>query len=172
MRDPYVYEDCPVLKNKLGIKDGSLLDNAEVELSCNAINELLTNPIHGSYDFSHFCEFHARIFRDIYEWAGIPRTVPIEKQEAMLGYTSIEYARPNDIESETVAILHEMEITKWETLSADEQARKLSDFMAALWKIHPFREGNTRTTVTFMCQFAESKGLTLDRTLFEKMPFI
>jgi len=40
--------------------------------------------------------------------------------------------------------------------------------MADLWKIHPFREGNTRTTVTFICQFAESKGLPLDRVLFEQ----
>ena len=40
--------------------------------------------------------------------------------------------------------------------------------MADLWKVHPFREGNTRTTVTFICQFAESKGLPLDRELFEQ----
>lgn len=30
------------------------------------------------------------------------------------------------------------------------------------------REGNTRTTVTFCCQFIEDKGISIDRTLFEK----
>lgn len=39
--------------------------------------------------------------------------------------------------------------------------------MAELWKVHPFREGNTRTTVTFCCDFAESKGFGLDRGLFK-----
>ena len=33
---------------------------------------------------------------------------------------------------------------------------------------HIFGEGNTRTTITFICQFSESKGIPLDRVLFEK----
>lgn len=31
MRDPYLYDDIPVLKNKLGIRDQILLDNAEAD---------------------------------------------------------------------------------------------------------------------------------------------
>ena len=41
-------------------------------------------------------------------------------------------------------------------------------YLAALWKVHPFREGNTRTTLTFVCQFAESRGIFLNRSLFEQ----
>jgi len=41
VKDPYLYDDCHVLSNKLGIKDADLLDKAEVDLSCNAINDLL-----------------------------------------------------------------------------------------------------------------------------------
>ena len=41
------------------------------------------------------------------------------------------------------------------------------DSLARLWKIHPFREGNTRITVTFMCQYAEELGFCIDRKLFE-----
>jgi len=168
MHDPYLYDDCPVLKNKLGLKDGDLLDKAEVELSCNAINYLLAHHVHGDYDFSHLCEFHARIFGDIYEWAGKPRTVPIQKQEAVLGYTSIEYAKPQSISTEATAVLEAMKAVTWESLTLDEQAKALSTSFADLWKVHPFREGNTRTTVTFICQFAESRGLPLDRVLFEQ----
>ena len=168
MHDPYLYDDCPVLKNKLGLKDGDLLDKAEVEFSCNAIHDLLINPIQGKYDFAHLCQFHAHIFRDVYEWAGQPRTVPIEKQEAVLGYTSIEYAKPHEIKVKATDALQKMDTISWGTLSLDEQAEALSAGLAELWKVHPFREGNTRTTVTFICQFAESKGLLLDRSLFEQ----
>ena len=63
MKDPYLYDDCQVLRNKLGIKDTDLLDKAEVELSCNAINDLLTSSIQGDYNFDHLCDFHKRIFR-------------------------------------------------------------------------------------------------------------
>ena len=31
MRDPYLYEDVPVLKNKLNIKEQELLDSAEAD---------------------------------------------------------------------------------------------------------------------------------------------
>jgi cell filamentation protein len=168
MLDPYLYEDCAVLKNKLGIKDEDMLNLAEVEFSCNAINDLLTNPIPGDYDFAHLCRFHAHIFNDVYDWAGQPRTIPIEKAEAVLGYMTIEYSSPQEIKSTATEILHRLKTTKWQTLSLDEQAIALSAGLADLWKVHPFREGNTRTTITFICLFAESKGLSLDHVLFEQ----
>lgn len=40
--------------------------------------------------------------------------------------------------------------------------------LAKLWKVHPFREGNTRTTITFCCQYADEIGLKINRELFEK----
>ncbi|MCL2367061.1 MAG: Fic family protein [Oscillospiraceae bacterium] len=168
MIDPYLYTDCPVLKNKLGIKDGALLDKAEVDFSCNAINDLLTSPINGNYDFDHLCKFHAFIFGDVYDWAGLPRTVSMEKQEAVLGYMSIIYAQPKDIEHESIAVLAQLRKIKWLDLEIDELMRLFSDGLATLWKIHPFREGNTRTIITFMCQFIEKEGIPLDRKLFER----
>ena len=168
MHDPYLYDDCSVLKNKLGLKDEDMLEKAEVEFSCNAIHDLLTNPIQGSYDFAHLCKFHACIFSDVYEWAGQPRIISIEKQEAILGYMSIEYAKPQDIETEVTAILQKMNSVNWQALSLSRQAEALSKGLTELWKVHPFRDGNTRTTVTFICQFAESKGMFLDSSLFEQ----
>jgi len=168
MNDPYLYDDCAVLKNKLGIKDSALLDRAEVDISCNAIHDMSLSPVAGDYDFSHFCRCHAFIFGDIYEWAGEPRTVPMEKGEAVLGYMSVVYSLPEDIERVSSAVLARMKNIEWETLSLDGQAEELSNNLAALWKAHPFREGNTRTTITFVCQFAESRGMLLDRALFEK----
>ena len=39
--------------------------------------------------------------------------------------------------------------------------------MANLWKVHPFREGNTRTITTFSCYYAEIKGFPLDTDLIK-----
>lgn len=168
MIDPYCYKNSDVLKNKLGIKDGAELGKAEVDFSCNAIHELSVSPLDGNYDFEHFCNFHAYIFKDLYEWAGEPRTVEMEKAEAVLGYMSIEYTKPKEINDTASAVLKKMNEKKWEEMSLEEQARNLSSFMADLWKVHPFREGNTRTTITFICQFADSRGMFMDRELFEK----
>ena len=168
MNDPYFYKDCAVLQNRLGVKNSELLDKIEVDISCNAIYEVSLVPIIGNYDFTHFCSFHAHIFGDIYEWAGKPRIVPMEKAEPILGYMSIEYSPPNDIEHMATKILNQINAVDWTSLSLDEQAKELSEGFAQLWKIHPFREGNTRTIITFMCQFVESKGISIDRELFEK----
>ena len=40
MHDPYHYDDCPVLRNKLGIKDAELLNKAEVDITCKAIYDI------------------------------------------------------------------------------------------------------------------------------------
>lgn len=92
----------------------------------------------------------------------------MEKEEALLGYMSIDYAEPHEIEKQTDAILKKMNSRNWLDMSLDEQAEKLAQDTADLWKIHCFREGNTRTTITFICQFADSHGMPIDRTLFEQ----
>lgn len=50
----------------------------------------------------------------------------------------------------------------------DKLTAWFSHDMAALWKIHAFREGNTRTTIHFCCQFSDEHGFSLDRGLFEE----
>ncbi len=37
-----------------------------------------------------------------------------------------------------------------------------------MWKVHPFREGNTRTIITFVCDFADEHGFKINRSLLEK----
>ncbi len=50
----------------------------------------------------------------------------------------------------------------------DDRAKCFSEDLAAVWKVHGFREGNTRLTVTFCCQFIEAQGIPVDRSIFEK----
>ena len=56
----------------------------------------------------------------------------------------------------------------WMHMDLEQQTKWFSHDFAALWKVHAFREGNTRTAITFCCQFADDHGFPLDRTLFEE----
>lgn len=170
MSDPYLYKGTDVLKNRLGIMDNEMLQNAEVECSCNAIHNLDIIPLDGEYDLVHLCQFHRYIFQDVYEWAGKPRVITMEKEEPVLGGLSVLYSQPENIIHEATTVLNNMRRTEWSKLTLDEQAGKLTDCIAELWKVHPFREGNTRVTVTFVCHFAESRGIPIDRELFENNP--
>ena len=103
----------------------------------------------------------------MYEWAGALRTVNIEKYEDMLGGLSIEYSDCEQIEKDAESAIRKLHFYEWDKMGLDEKSVAFSDCMAELWKIHPFREGNTRTVITFCCDFAESKGFGIDRDLFK-----
>lgn len=168
MLDPYVYPGTNILKNVLDIQDRQMLDDAEADYVSLRLRELVENPLEGDYDVSHLTEMHKYIFQDIYEWAGKIRTIDIEKEEPALGGLSIEYSDKANIEKDLSTVLSNMVLRPWKSLSLDDRVKYFSEDLAAVWKIHGFREGNTRLTITFCCQFIESKGIPIDRTIFEK----
>lgn len=165
--DPYINRQTGTLKNLLGISDSVKLSEAEAKLSGIAIRKLNRDPIKGDFDFAHLCKIHEKIFEKVYEWAGTQRIIDIEKPERALGGLSVEYSPCDDIQRNASIILADMKKVDWENLPLERKASEFSRYMADLWKIHPFREGNTRTTVTFCCDFAESRGFRLDRKLFK-----
>ena len=126
------------------------------------------NPLKGDYHTEHFLNFHYYIFQDLYDWAGEPRTIAIYKEEDVLGGQSVEYSDPFDILRDLHFVLQDMRNKTWRYMSCEERTKEFAASLAALWKIHPFREGNTRTTITFCCQFLEDKGCTINRKLFEE----
>lgn len=168
MRDPYLYPNTEVLKNKFSVIDNEKLNTIEAEYTSTRLKEIIENPIKGNFDLDHLCRMHDYIFQDLYDWAGQPRIINIEKSEPVLGGISIEYSDFQDIKIMASSVLSKMEEVDWEKFSLDEKAESLSKYLAELWKVHIFREGNTRTIVTFICQYTESKGFVLDTELFEQ----
>lgn len=165
--DPYINRNTGILKNLLGISDAAKLREAEAQLSGLAMRELAINPVEGKFDFAHLCRIHEAIFKDVLEWAGSPRIINIQKPERALGGLSVEYAECDEIQREADMILAKMNAVGWDGLTLGEKVTEFSKYMADLWKVHPFREGNTRTTVTFCCDFAESRGFGIDRNLLK-----
>ena len=91
MVDPYLYDDVPVLKNKLDIKSEQTLDQIEAEQS--RANMMLLYE-QGFQDFSAtgLCEIHRFLFGDLYDWAGQYRIINIEKRERLLAGLSVWYS--------------------------------------------------------------------------------
>ena len=167
MRDIYLYKNSTVLKNKLNIREQSLLDEAESNYVSLRLREIALNPLKGEYDYYHFLKFHEYIFQDLYEWAGQQRKMNIEKEEDILGGLSVEYSDVFDIAHDMVSILNDMNGRDWKTMDNDTLVKVFCSDVAKMWKVHCFREGNTRTVITFCCQFADEHGFSLNRELFE-----
>ena len=168
MRDPYLYKDVPVLRNKLHIREQDLLDDAEADYVVFQLKDLALNPLEGDYHTPHLLKMHAYIFQDIFEWAGEVRTISIYKEEDVLGRLSVEYSDPFDIVNDLHHVLSDMRKKEWKDMDRLQLAKEFCDSLARLWKIHPFREGNTRTTITFCCQYADEMGFPINRKLFEE----
>ena len=113
MRDPYLYEDVPILKNKLGIKDQDTFDGAEANYVSLRLKDLAQNPLKGDYHTPHFLKMHELVFQNLYDWAGCPRTISIYKEEDVLGGMSIEYSDPFDILNDLSNSLSEMRNKDW-----------------------------------------------------------
>ena len=96
MADMYLYEDVPVLRNKLGIKDEKTLDSVEAEQS-RAYMMLLYEKVFEDFSAEGLCEIHRFLFGDIYDWAGEYRKINIEKRERLLAGRSVWYS--NDKQS-------------------------------------------------------------------------
>lgn len=168
MRDPYLYEDSQVLRNKLNIKDQDKLDEAEADYVVYRLKDLAMNPMPGEYNTEHLLKMHHYIFQDLYDWAGEPRVIAIYKEEDVLGGMSVEYSDPFDITKDIHFILYDMRKKAWKNMTREQAATEFCDSLARLWKVHPFREGNTRTTITFCCQYADEIGLNMNREIFER----
>lgn len=167
MNDPYLYAHTDILKNLADIRNEKILSCMEAEYTSIRLAEIVTGESVSRFDFAALCEMHHYIFQDIYEWAGKIRIINIEKPEPVLGGISIEYSDCLDIEKDVTFVLDKMKHYDWGNATIEDVVEIFSEYLARLWKIHPFREGNTRTVITFCSQFIESKGLYIDSDLFK-----
>lgn len=165
MKDPYVYEDTGTLKNKLGIKDYEQLRQAEADISFVKLLDVDDNVDCRKFDLEYVKNIHKYVLGDIYEWAGELRTVPMEKPEEVLGGDTVRYAYPKEIIFKAENCLNELNRINWNVKELDDKAMTFTKLIAELWQVHPFRDGNTRTIVTYAFRFAQEHGFKMDRSL-------
>lgn len=111
---------------------------------------------------------HHYLFSDLYEWAGQFRTINIRKAERVLDGMSVEYTDYARLEQEAERIINNFQEKHWQDFEPEECAEMLTECFAALWKLHPFREGNTRTISTFVLHFIQTEGIEIDAFMFAK----
>lgn len=167
MKDCYLYEDVPVLKNLLNIKDEKLLSEAESNITYIKLLDIDEKITSETFDYQRLKDIHAYIFGDIYEWAGQERSINIVKGERVLGGDTVRYSDTNHIERDMKIALEQLNGVDWENLNIEETSEQFSKLIAKVWQVHPFREGNTRTVMTFATQFAEYHGFKMNKSLLK-----
>ena len=151
--DPYCYPGTTVLKNNLGLAKQAELDAFEAEITAQRANEPLPT---GRLGYSHYRAIHRHLFQDVYPWAGRPRIVRIAK-----GGNSFCY--PEYINREMTKLFAGLAADNYfKDRDAGRFASNAAHFLAELNAIHPFREGNGRTQLSYLTLLAERAGHPLD----------
>lgn len=164
MADIYLYDDIPVLRNKLHIRDEKTLELIEAEQS-RANMMLLYEQGFRNFSPAGLCEIHRCLFGDIYDWAGRYRVINIEKREKLLAGRSVWYSNDEDIPHNLQAAFDAIHEKAWNSFSRREFVSELTRSFPKIWQVHPFREGNTRTVVMLLTFFVEHYGYYMDQEL-------
>lgn len=115
-----------------------------------------------------FLEIHRRLFQDILEEAGKLRRYNIVKPEWVLGGATVTYASWESLKS---TLDYDFSVEKefsYEGISGTDAIKHLGSFIAGVWQIHPFVEGNTRTVAVFFIKYLNTLGLAVNNTLFKE----
>jgi cell filamentation protein len=161
--DPYCYPGTSVLKNWLDLRDFDALEAFEHESVSAKAEETLPS---GSFDPAHYRAIHHHLFQGVYDWAGKYRTVRIAKPGAMFCY-------PEHIEGQMELLFASLQSAPFTgSASATEFAQAAARFLGELNAIHPFRDGNGRTQLTFLFLLGEQAGHPLEMARVRAEPMM
>lgn len=166
--DPYVYHNG-TLQNKLGITDYQTLNAKEKEL----LAERIVTPelVKGQrMDTNLLRQIHKFYFEPIFDWAGEYRTVPLFKLESFfIPGISVTYSNPKDIKKELSDAIKSLNSVRWKRLEDWQIAREFVMHLTKIWKVHPFRDGNTRAVLGFAKIYALEHGFPLNMTVLTNL---
>jgi cell filamentation protein len=157
--NPYADPETGTPRNKLGLVDRAALAKVEYQATHIRIAQLREKPIEGNFDLPHLREIHRHIFQDIYEWAGKERTINFSKGDPIEPWWSSAFARKEHIPM--IAESVSSDLAAWDNLKGlgkEEFAKRLAAIYVKINHMHPFPEGNGRSTQTFMAQLALEAG--------------
>jgi cell filamentation protein len=166
MRDPYLYDDIDVLRNLGNIRDAEKLRCAEGDITKYTLTMVYAHRFN-KFNTETLREIHRIIFDSLFDWAGEFRTIPVIKHEEILGGDTVRYTHPNRIKKELDEASKEISKLKKNDPKQD-LLFKIVRIAANIWRTHPFREGNTRTIISFAVLLAAHLRIKFDYSLFEK----
>lgn len=137
------------------------------EADCVSSNIVkLLNEKTFSFSLAGLMAIHRRVFEGVFKFAGQLRTVNITKKEWVLEGDTVRYVSADEIRQTIEYDLSQEKQVDYTQLSMEAAILQLAKFTSGIWQIHPFREGNTRTTAVFVIKYLRSMGFNVTNDLF------
>ena len=154
------YEDCC---DRYAIEAGT----KEADIVAGRIASLLVEKTF-SFTPAFWMSVHRYLFKDVFTHAGKIRTYNIYKNEWVLNGKSVFYASYDSIPMTMEYDFKTEAAFSYKNLSKAAISRHLAQFTCDIWQIHPFGEGNTRSTAVFLIKYLSSLGYSINQECFAK----
>ena len=119
-----------------------------------------------AFNTNGFVSIHRRIFEGVFKHAGEIRKYNISKKEWVLRGGSVDYLNWEDLRRALDFDIQQEREFNYKGLTEEQKIKHICYFVSGLWQIHPFCEGNTRTTAVFTIQYLRSIGYNVDNEMF------
>lgn len=110
---------------------------------------------------------HEHLFKGIIGKAGKLRKYNITKKEWILNDDTVIYSDYRDITSALNYDFDQEKAFNYSELEKKDFIKHISKFTSDIWQIHPFPEGNTRTTAVFIIKYLKTFGIDINNRPFE-----
>lgn len=129
------------------------------------IAQLLSHQTFG-LGSNYLALIHRTLFEGIYKFAGTYRDYNISKKELVLKGESVRYEHAPLILPTLKYEFDQEDKFSYKNLTMDEMVKHISRFVANVWQVHPFGEGNTRATAVFTIQYLKQLGFKVANEVF------
>ena len=119
-----------------------------------------------SFSPNEYISIHRKLFQGIYKHAGKIRDYNITKKEWVLDGATVMYGSASELRATLEYDFSQEKDFSYKGLSMDEIIHHLAVFIARLWQIHIFGEGNTRTTAVFFIKYLRTLGFSATNDIF------
>lgn len=140
-------------------------ENEEADKVAVRITEILSEK---TFNFApiELLNIHKRLFTGIIIGAGVYRDYNFSKKEWVLNGDTVIYSSYESIK-ETLEYDFEQERNfLYKDLGLEESIMHLCKFTSKIWQVHPFCEGNTRTTAVFIIKYLRTFGFKINDEVF------
>ena len=142
-------------------------DEAECDKASANIKKILSSKTF-AFNTNGFVATHRRIFEGVFKHAGELRQFDITKKEWVLRGDTVNYLNWEDLRRAIDYDIQQEREFSYKGLTEGDKVRHICRFVSGLWQIHPFCEGNTRTTAVFTIQYLRSLGYEASNDMFKE----
>lgn len=134
------------------------------------ITEILSEKTF-NFNPTELVNIHKRLFTGVYKQAGKIRDYNFTKNEWILNGDTVIYSSYETIKSALEYDFEQERNFSYKDLSFDQSIKHLCRFTSNIWQVHPFCEGNTRTTAVFIIKYLRTFGFNINDDVFVKNSF-